>query len=825
MKDVRKLVPRTPPEGLLEWAAERHKELDQDGLLIETEWAQDWSLEVMLDEWAENRKVRAIRATCSACKESGLLWRGRDGRGEWGFIHPGTWTEGEGGEVCADGDKTTCPWCGESVIVRRKADVRKKGWFVAAERHVMSASVLGKDRLLTLTGWTVQRRITAAAGRQLVAIPAEAYVFSAEDCAQLMGWVNSYSGTTGYSIQYTRSWRQPKDWVERWGSERGVFGLTPELVADSCLPHCKLDRYMAEPRRHAARYPVAWLRLCQKHPNAESLLVHGLPDVLDELIAEQTAEPDWKKNKRGELELPEIRWSETRPAQMLGLTRDELAMARSRCWGTLFWRLFTQAKDAGETLTDADIAHAFYLGDENVLDLVGRGPVGKSLRYLLRQIERAGVEPEDEDPQPEGVIDVSILLDYWRMAELTGRDLADPDVRWPEDLLEAHDRMSDAVTQFEARELASKFRIRRKQLARYAFQWRGLLIRPAASQRELVAEGDALHHCVGTYGAENFTNNLAMCTTEAEKQELALNVLTQGPLKGVYDAWAKANPELVEGRDATLELQTATAELGTGLAPVITDLTELATNVVNWVAGMGNIDDVFTMIVGGIAALGAIKAIDMITGLATSLMTMDKAMLMAKASTGLAFVAFGLLFSLLMQAAGVWDSMSDAEKVVTILGAVTAAAFAAALAVGAFQSALSLGVAVVAITAGIAAMMMAINSAEKRVNQMNAATQQSLSPSTYGGVSGRSASIPALATGAVIPPNGEFLAVLGDQKKGRNLEAPENLIRQIVREESGGGLSGTLTIRPAPGLTRYLAYELKREDARAGTPLVEGTRR
>lgn len=117
--------------------------------------------------------------------------------------------------------------------------------------------------------------------------------------------------------------------------------------------------------------------------------------------------------------------------------------------------------------------------------------------------------------------------------------------------------------------------------------------------------------------------------------------------------------------------------------------------MVNWVAGMGNIDDVFTMIVGGIAALGAIKAIDMITGLATSLMTMDKAMLMAKASTGLAFVAFGLLFSLLMQAAGVWDSMSDAEKVVTILGAVTAAAFAAALAVGAFQSALSLGVAVV----------------------------------------------------------------------------------------------------------------------------------
>ena len=120
------------------------------------------------------------------------------------------------------------------------------------------------------------------------------------------------------------------------------------------------------------------------------------------------------------------------------------------------------------------------------------------------------MEPEDEDPQPEGVIDVSILLDYWRMAELPGRDLADPDVRWPEDLLEAHDRMSDAVTQFEARELASKFRIRRKQLARYAFQWRGLLIRPAASQRELVAEGDALHHCVGTYAKDHANGKTAI---------------------------------------------------------------------------------------------------------------------------------------------------------------------------------------------------------------------------------------------------------------------------------------------------------------------------
>lgn len=49
--------------------------------------------------------------------------------------------------------------------------------------------------------------------------------------------------------------------------------------------------------------------------------------------------------------------------------------------------------------------------------------------------------------------------------------------------------------------------------------------------------------------------------------------------------------------------------------------------------------------------------------------------------------------------------------------------------------------------------------------------------------------IPRLATGTVIPPNKEFLAVLGDQKQGTNIEAPLETIKQAFREalaESGG---------------------------------------
>ena len=49
-----------------------------------------------------------------------------------------------------------------------------------------------------------------------------------------------------------------------------------------------------------------------------------------------------------------------------------------------------------------------------------------------------------------------------------------------------------------------------------------------------------------------------------------------------------------------------------------------------------------------------------------------------------------------------------------------------------------------------------------------------------------------LASGAVIPPNAPFAAILGDQRNGRNLEAPEGLIRQIFQEEMAEFLGGMM---------------------------------
>lgn len=85
--------------------------------------------------------------------------------------------------------------------------------------------------------------------------------------------------------------------------------------------------------------------------------------------------------------------------------------------------------------------------------------------------------------------------------------------------------------------------------------------------------------------------------------------------------------------------------------------------------------------------------------------------------------------------------------------------------------------------------------------------------------------VPKLASGAVIPPNSAFAAILGDQTRGRNIEAPEDLIRQIVREESGQGGSQEITIKfegTMAQFIRQLKPVITKEDTRIGKSLLSG---
>lgn len=525
-------LPRPDDEQDAPSAGAQVLDLARWGLVYDAVWIPDRDLETMLDEWTPPRKRKMVEVRCSCCGESRIMpWAKTDEQhGGYGFLQ-------EDEETCetaliGSGDESVCPVCGTLVLVKKAAEVGC-GYFVADETQAMSAAVVGMDKYLALTGWTIQRRVSRNASAWLEVIPAEAYIFDREDCRKLMGWRKSYSGSVGYFITYLRDWSEPGKWHESWGQTAAIYGLTPELIAKSCLPNCKLDVYMESVQNEKPKFPVMYLRLYQGRPHVENLLLGGLPVVLDDLLAEIHRAPSWENNYKGELPLAlapmtEIHWLKARPAQMLGLTKEELRLGREQCWGAFPWRLFVRTKAQGERLTGENIQHVWMLGDPNLLELPGQGPVAKSLRYLLKQaiddpcmyIDNG--EDEQEEPVPGAYADVTTLLDYWRACRALGRNLDDPQVRFPRDLIDAHDRVLEQRRQrkreneAQVKSLAGRFRIRRRQLAKYIFQADGLEIVPAGSQRELQVEADALHHCVWTYAqnyAEGGTAIFFICRT------------------------------------------------------------------------------------------------------------------------------------------------------------------------------------------------------------------------------------------------------------------------------------------------------------------------
>lgn len=339
----------------------------------------------------------------------------------------------------------------------------------------------------------------------------------------------------------------------------------------------------------------------------------------------------------------------------------------------------------------------------------------------------------------------------------------------------------------------------------------------ADSLQETIATGSAtgqfaeLLDRVGI-GADNLSKAMEGVTSETDRQNLALSALASTGLAESYEAWAQENQVLVESRNSQIELQEQMSQLAEAIMPLATRVTELATNFLNWFnslsSGSKTAIVAFAAILAAISPVsGAISTLSNIMSHASTIFTTTNAKIL------IVVAAIAALSMVIAKLADAWSNMNGIEKVAAVLGVVAAAAFTAAVAVGAFQSAATLGIAALAIAAGIAAVVLAINSAQARAQELSNSANQ----------------IPKLANGAVIAPNKPFLAMLGDQTSGTNIETPLSTMKQAFDESlnkrggvsSGGTLYATLQV---DGVTfaRLVAPYMDRENVRRGVTLVEG---
>ena len=90
--------------------------------------------------------------------------------------------------------------------------------------------------------------------------------------------------------------------------------------------------------------------------------------------------------------------------------------------------------------------------------------------------------------------------DYLGFCEQLQYDLKNEFILFPKNFKRAHDQANDLIKQHRVEQYDPQIAAMQKELKdRYQFRSDGLIVLPPHSAREIVVEGQKLHHCVGGY--------------------------------------------------------------------------------------------------------------------------------------------------------------------------------------------------------------------------------------------------------------------------------------------------------------------------------------
>lgn len=390
-----------------------------------------------------------------------------------------------------------CPLCGAQTRLRNVQELR---YGLASQDFAVVPTVT--ENCLILTQWCIERRIYVG-HRHTERNAINAFVVDGRRIIKLAHYQFN---------AMAQSWRNLGAWVQRAklvddiGSPKMYAANLPDLGGTGA-ENAKLWEYMEQSSTKEKFYPVAYLRLYFKHPNVENLVTAGLGNLVGNGIdsemtqryytglAPQTAAP----------KLEWVDWKEKRPAQMLGMTKQELRTWREYGLGVDCLRTWQELDTLPRGVSFRDICTAMKaIGAYNTRwILCEKQPLVRTTNY----IERQGA-------------DIGQLADYWRMAAAAGCDLNQDAVRWPKDLRTAHDRMSETM-QYERVSSGCReaFAAMTARCAGLAWEHDGICIRPAETPLELIREGSTLHHCVGGYSDAHARGRIILFVRHTRRPE------------------------------------------------------------------------------------------------------------------------------------------------------------------------------------------------------------------------------------------------------------------------------------------------------------------
>lgn len=452
-------------------------------------------------DYRRNHKGRAALLWCSECEKEIIVeylpGQTCHGCGTPNGIYVSDDYHQHSGEF-KSGDNMCCPRCGAEGTLYNAAAMK----YGHTDQGFMVVPTVAAG-CAVFTQWCVERHVYRSYYRyraEFTVSPWQAYVVDGKKVIKLVHYRRNMYG----SYYNLGQWEQMKRLVDTMGVPY-LYPATPDLGGTS-LENAKLWEYKAQAYSSDHFAPIAYARLYLRRNNVENLITSGLGNLIGEMITDEAQDRQsyYSRTEYRSPVLPGINWKKKKPNEMLGITRTELRTIRSEGWGVAQWNVYDKHRDA---ITLPDAVEALHKSSVHELNSILAEPINSGLALrVIHYLEKQRA-------------DYVTYKDYLHMAGIAGEDINDPVIRWPPHLRAAHDRLTTAVNYKNDQEKARKFADMSERCAGLCWEYNGICIRPAATPEELVAEGKALHHCVGGYSENHTRGNIILFIRHARRPE------------------------------------------------------------------------------------------------------------------------------------------------------------------------------------------------------------------------------------------------------------------------------------------------------------------
>ena len=499
IRDLVSLLPERPSDEAEDYVC---KKLDKKDAIV-------YRVTYLTDPLTELKR-KVCKCTCTACgntyyEEYAAVLEGCHCGGYGsaiGFVNHLT------GNTVSSYTETKCPECGaDAKAVHISKFGRAKDYEI---NHAWVGEIFNIEGCFTMLSYYYTKECDKEGIVRYVPHNCEGILYHEKRAVRVYGYVRCMSGVSWHEWKASASFRED---FGKWQREEMFYSR--DLIESTNAANCGIADFIehnGEDMRLGAYFYI-W----SKFHNIENLAKSGYCEYIDSMIEEMTNRYCNGYSEHEKFRISELKKylnvKKAKPHEILRVDKTDRFLWKSMEINRFAFMGYIKEL-YGVRLDNLRVEQCFNESLDGWYSVLQKHdgflpPLEKTFNYIDREKHKhlaAMLKKQknkkyylDEKSRAD-LIRPMYLYDYWSMLYKVYGEFPE-ELKYPKDLITAHDEMQKLAKDKEDEKLRERFIAREEKLRIYAWEDKttGLLIRPAASQAELSAEGAFLQHCVARY--------------------------------------------------------------------------------------------------------------------------------------------------------------------------------------------------------------------------------------------------------------------------------------------------------------------------------------